>query len=269
MSTVQEHGWDVAEPAGARLDPAYENERLAALYDVLNKWTPHDDEDEMAAFYLGYLMPAGSVLDVGCGTGELLCRARRAGHRGDLVGLDPAPGMLAVARGKRDDIRWLRGRAERLDVGRTFELVTMTGHAFQELTDDDVTTAALRGFHRHLEPGGRLVFETRNPAARVWEHWTAARTLTTVRSPRGQAFDVSYDVRAVREPDLVDYVAAFRSWVTGETVESPGTIRFPAPDHVGALLAAAGFRVDATYGDWDGSAVAPSRPEVVFVATRL
>jgi SAM-dependent methyltransferase len=35
----------------------------AAWYDVLNPWGPSDD------FYLGLVMGAGRVLDVGCGTG--------------------------------------------------------------------------------------------------------------------------------------------------------------------------------------------------------
>jgi ubiquinone/menaquinone biosynthesis C-methylase UbiE len=35
-------------------------------------------------------MGAGSVLDVGCGTGTLLGRAREAGHSGRLRFLDPA-----------------------------------------------------------------------------------------------------------------------------------------------------------------------------------
>jgi ubiquinone/menaquinone biosynthesis C-methylase UbiE len=253
---------------GPEVDVAYHDERLAALYDVLNKWTPADDDDVMAAFYLEYVMSAASVLDVGCGTGELLCRARRAGHGGDLVGVDPASGMLAIARRKRGDIRWLPGRAESLDLGRTFELITMTGHAFQELLDDDRTRAAFAGFRRHLAPGGRLVFETRNPAARAWECWTPARTTTTVRSPAGQAFDVSYDVRGTRAADLVDYAASFRSWVSGETVTSLGTIRFVNPDHLRSLLAGAGFRVDGWYGDWDRSGLGAGSPEVIVVATR-
>jgi len=52
----------------------YSDEEAAALYDVLNAWGPGDD------FYLALVMEAESVLDVGCGTGAMLHRARQAGH---------------------------------------------------------------------------------------------------------------------------------------------------------------------------------------------
>ncbi len=68
----------------------YSDEEAAALYDVLNAWGPGDD------FYLALVMEAKSVLDVGCGTGAMLHRARQAGHAfqvliGDDELRDPKP----------------------------------------------------------------------------------------------------------------------------------------------------------------------------------
>jgi SAM-dependent methyltransferase len=242
------------------VDLAYADARLAGLYDGLNGWAASDD------FYLGYVMQAASVLDVGCGTGALLCRARDAGHAGDLVGVDPAGGMLAVARAKRDDIAWLEGSAQRLHLGRSFELITMTGHAFQVLLDDDDIRAALACFRRHLEPAGRLIFESRNPAARAWERWTPTETRTTVGAPSGEDFDVRYELVGTRDRDLVDFIATFRSHVTGEAWTSPGTLRLVDPVHLRALLVEAGLRIDGWFGDWDRSNVGSASPEIIVVA---
>lgn len=60
-----------------------------------------------------------------------------------------------------------------MDLDRRFDLVTMTGHAFQVLLDDESVRAALLNFHRHLAPDGLSAFESRNPQARAWESWVA------------------------------------------------------------------------------------------------
>jgi len=69
----------------------YSDEDAAALYDLLNPWGASDD------FYLALAMEADSVLDVGCGTGTLLRRARDERHAGRLCGVDPDRAMLAIA----------------------------------------------------------------------------------------------------------------------------------------------------------------------------
>jgi SAM-dependent methyltransferase len=105
---------------------------LAGLYDLFCGWDLRDDFE----FYLPMVMAAGSVLDAGCGTGMLLQRARRDGHRGRLCGLDPATAMLDVARARRD-IDWIEGDLGTVGFDREFDLIVMTGHAFQVLTGDD------------------------------------------------------------------------------------------------------------------------------------
>ena len=81
---------------------AYDDPYLARLYDHLNTWGTDNE------FYLSLIRGARAVLDVGCGTGTLLHRARAEGHTGRLVGLDPAAAMLDRAR-VRTDIEWVHG----------------------------------------------------------------------------------------------------------------------------------------------------------------
>src|SRR6478752_3148691 len=78
----------------------YSDEEAAALYDAINTWGPGDD------FHLGLVMAAPSVLDVGCGTGTILVRAREAGHTGRLAGVDPDRAALDLARAKCSDVEW-------------------------------------------------------------------------------------------------------------------------------------------------------------------
>ena len=81
--------------------------------------------------------------------------------------------MLAQAR-KRPGIEWVLGEVGSVRWEGEFDLVVMTGHAFQVLLTDDEIRSALAAVRGALRPGGRFAFETRNPAARAWERWTPA-----------------------------------------------------------------------------------------------
>jgi SAM-dependent methyltransferase len=67
-------------------------------------------------FYHELVMAAGSVLDVGCGTGAMLACAREHGYRGRLTGLDPDGAALERAR-RQADVEWA-GAPRRRRVGR-------------------------------------------------------------------------------------------------------------------------------------------------------
>ncbi len=98
--------------------------------------------------------PGHKVLDVACGTGVLACAAaERAGARGEVVGLDPNPDMLALARGRTPAISWQEGRAESLpfEPASFDRVVSQFGFMFFE---DQVL--ALGEMFRVLRPGGRL-----------------------------------------------------------------------------------------------------------------
>jgi len=243
----------------SQVDAAYADVALAELYDAECPWHPQDD------VYLALDLAAASVLDVGCGTGTRLVRAREVGHRGRLVGVDPGEGMLAVARAKTDQVEWVYGDAQTMDLGSRFELITMTGHAFQVLLDDISVQAALRNFHRHLEPGGRLAFETRNPDARAWESWIRTESLGRIEGPDGTAYEVWVD-NPVVQGDLVTFEAARRAPRTGELLTSTSTLRFLDAARLRDLVCQAGFTIEGWFGDWDRGPVTAGSPEIVVVA---
>jgi arsenite methyltransferase len=95
------------------------------------------------------------VLDVGCGTGRLArWLAERVGPSGSVVGIDPLPDRVAIARGKAPGIPFEVGRAEDLSAfpKQHFDAVVMS--AVFHWVDDK--PKALREVHRVLRPGGRL-----------------------------------------------------------------------------------------------------------------
>ena len=91
------------------------------------------------------------VLDVGCGSGEFL--ALLADHGADVTGVDPAPGMIAIARRSLPNADIREGDFSALPwPDGTFDVVT----AVNSLQFPDDMVAALREATRVLRPGGRI-----------------------------------------------------------------------------------------------------------------
>jgi SAM-dependent methyltransferase len=235
----------------------------AALYDLLNPWDPKSSPGDR--FYHELVMAADSVLDVGCGTGAMLACARDHGHRGRLVGLDPDRASLDRAR-RRADVEWVMGRAADARWTSDFDLATMTGHAFQCLATDHDLRASLAAIHEALRAGGRFVFETRHPQARAWLDWNPANG-SDVIGPAGRALRVWHKVESVAG-DVVTF--------TGTTAEPDGTVlrvdrarlRFLSPQAVSTFLDAAGFQVEARYGDWHRAPVGATSREIITIARK-
>jgi ubiquinone/menaquinone biosynthesis C-methylase UbiE len=99
-----------------------------------------------------------SVLEIGCGTGNLTTRVHRA-HRGARVlGVDPDPRALARAERKhsgRNGIEFIRGYVQELPFDdNAFDRV-LSSMMWHHL-DGETKAAAAREILRVLRPGGRL-----------------------------------------------------------------------------------------------------------------
>lgn len=231
--------------------------RLAALYDAFCEGRPD------FPFYLPLVLEAASVLDVGCGTGALLHAAREAGHTGRLCGLDPAVGMLAQAR-RRTDIEWVHGDLSSVSWDREFDLVVMTGHAFQVLLEDDDIRLTLDAIRAALTDGGHFVFETRNPSARGWENWTPDRAVE-IETDAGDRVRMVHRVTDI-SGDRVTFEVTFTSPSWAHPEVSTSTLRFLEPADLDTFLVSSGFTVTDRFGDWDRTPVTAASPEIITIA---
>jgi len=237
----------------------FDDDRLAALYDRFSS-----EERDDFAFYLPLIRSARAVLDVGCGTGALLKLARDAGHTGRLCGLDPSQAMLNQAR-ERSDIEWVHGDLTTVAWDRAFDLIVMTGHAFQELIEDDQIRTALAGIRAALTDDGRFAFETRNPLVRGWERWSEQYSGETTDSSGAT-------VRAVCELDrpvtghLVNYTFTYTSPAWPAPLVSASVLRFVDAPTLARFLAEAGLAIEEQYGDWQRGPLTATSPEIITIA---
>ncbi|SFZ83145.1 Methyltransferase domain-containing protein [Devosia enhydra] len=241
-------------------DPLYRDPRLVRFYDTLNQWGPDD------TFISGLAEQARSVLDLGCGTGRLAA-ALAPGRQ--VTGVDPARAMLEVGRQRQggSEVEWIESDARHVRTGRLYDLVVMTGHVFQVFLAEADQLAVLHTVKAHLAPGGRFIFDTRNPAIRSWEGRNRANTLKRIDHPDLGAVETWNETHFDEETGVLTYVNGFRIVATGEDLSGSASIRYTPQDRVEAMLAEAGLVVERWMGDWTGGPIGPEQPEIIPIGT--
>lgn len=226
----------------------YHDPELARFYDLANGW--REDFD----FCMRLAEGAASVLDLGCGTGQLAVALAEGGKR-EVFGVDPADPMLEVARARQggDRAHWVCADARHVRLGRRFELILMTGHAFQVFLTRDDREAVLETIAAHLALGGRFLFDTRNPARREWEEWTPEASRERLSDPEFGAVEVWNDVARDPATGIVTYWTHYEVAGTGRRFSADARLAFPERSEVETLIEAAGLRVLSLFGDWKGS----------------
>lgn len=148
----------MAETSSRSYVPAAGKHWRLPFYDLMAKLLGADAA--RAAFVEQIaLPPKGRVLEIGCGTGSLLVLLKRARPAAEVVGLDPDPNALAIARRKAEragiSLRLDQGFADELPYpDASFDRVA-SSFMFHHLSRT-VKEKTLREVRRVLKPGGRF-----------------------------------------------------------------------------------------------------------------
>lgn len=239
-------------------DPLYRDPTFAQFYDA--GCHPRIDFD----YCIALARDATSVLDLGCGTGELAV-AMADGKA--VTGVDPAGAMLDIARERPggDKVTWVEVDARSARLDRRFDLIVLTGHAYQVFLDDEDQRAVLATIAAHLEPGGRFIFDSRNPLVRSWQDWNRASSLRQLEhaqlGPLESWSEATFDV----DKGIANYENWYRVLNTGKDYSASAQIRYTPKEKLAELIAGAGLVVDEWLGDWHGAPWTPDASEIIPV----
>jgi SAM-dependent methyltransferase len=241
-------------------DLHYTHPRLAGICDLGNSGA--EDRD----FYLSLAEDSAcDILDLGCGTG-LVCDAFAA--RGyDVIGADPAPAMLGIARltPHGASVEWVEAAAEGFRSPKRFDLIIMTGHALQVLLTDAQVAEALANMAAHLKPDGFAIFESRNPAIDWDSVWARERTL---QSPNGTQIHASRRIIASNH-DTGMMTFAWDDDFGDAVLSSESTLRFLPHSRIMHLAEQGHLACADVLGDWDGAPLLSDRSrEMIFKLRR-
>ena len=130
------------------------------------------NEREWIHAFTAHLPPGGSILDLGCGSGEPIARHLiESGYR--VTGIDSSPSLIAMCRERFPDHEWLVADMRQLDLGRRFDAV-LAWHSFFHLHIDD-QRAMFPRFAAHVAPGAVLMFSSGPMHGEAYGEWQGER----------------------------------------------------------------------------------------------
>jgi SAM-dependent methyltransferase len=259
------------------------NSTFADFYDYIAVYVNRADvpfyvEEARAA---AMAAPAGAtpVLELGCGSGRVLIPIAAAGV--SIMGLDLSEAMLEKCRARlaaqpadvRERVRLVQGTMADFQLREKFQLITTPFRSFQHLITVEQQLACLRCVREHLAPGGRLILDMfhTHPAGMhdpAWQEEKEDCPLTKL--PDGRSFRRTARITKFRRAEQCNDVE-FNFYITAangrtERFSQQFPIRYFFRFEVEHLLARAGFRVTAVYGNFDCSPFSNDSPDMITVA---
>ena len=223
---------------------------------------PHRDDDAArreAAFLASRLGPRKTpLLDLCCGPGRHFAGFLELGI--DPIGLDYSLPLLALARGRAGAGRLVRGDMRDLPFSdgafaSVVNLFTSFGY-FAAERDDARVVCEIR---RVLARGGRVLCDTVGVAHAL------ARL---VPEERVAGADCEYRIRRRWDPDARRFEKQIEVCGGGTAETYRESVRAYTAPELTRLFEESGLRVEAAWGDFDGSAVADDSPRLILLASR-
>lgn len=220
---------------------------------------------ESERFYLEEAGKSGGrVLELACGSGRLTVPIAQSGI--EIIGADLSRSMLEAARAKARragvEVQFVEADMRSFDLPGKFAAILIPGNSLLHLFTAQDLTQCFGNVQRHLAPGGRLIFDISK-----WDMAMLARdprercpvlTVKDITIEETASYDSAEQVRRIvwylSKPGAADYRVIDYS------------LRVIFPQELLLLLDAAGFRMEARYGEFTREPFTSSSPRQVCIA---
>jgi SAM-dependent methyltransferase len=242
----------------------------AECYDL---WFGDEPFWDQAFFHDRIRHNRGVALEIACGTGRLLVPFLRDGLV--VEGLDASEEMLAICRTKAANVGLTPTLYQQLmqDVALAsrYRTIFIPACSFQMLAERDEAFAALRRFHRHLEPGGELLITLAVP----WREFGVERQWRLRRSGVRPSDGATILIHEATVSDRVEQVQHI--WMRHEVFQEGRLLQTQLRTHrlrwyhkheFAMMLESVGFREVAVQCGYTDSDMANPEAELIFIAKR-
>ena len=161
-------------------------------------------------------------------------------------------------------MEWVEGDARTVRLRKRYDLIVLTGHAFQVFLTEEDQRAALATIAAHLSPTGRFVFDTRNPGLHGERNVRHSSVRQLEHAALG-AIEASNASHYDETTGILSYENGYRVLSTGEHFAGHSKILYTPRDKLARMISDAGLTVDAWYGDWEGNPLHAQSREIIPV----
>ena len=238
---------------------------LSYYYDELNSDCPYG---EYADFIDGVLGGPCTVLDCGCGTGNISLALAKKGYR--LTAFDISDDALSVAENKArectEQICFLRADMRGFTVGGGYDAVISTFDSVNYLLYDRELCGFFASANACLKKGGVLIFDV-NTAYR-YENIYADNCYVLESKRAFLSWQNYYNGTSKR---CKFYLSLFTEDKNGlwERSDEEHTQKYHDIKKLTSLASSEGFEVVGIYGDTDSSALSKTSEKAYFVLRKL
>jgi SAM-dependent methyltransferase len=130
---------------------------LAEVYEAMYKTFINYEEEFNRYMQLLVKYNCSSVVEIGCGTGNLAGNLADEGFM--YTGLDNSADMLAIAKKNNPRCNFLQGAMQNFELGQPAQSAIITGRTISYLLTNKEVSDSLAAISKNLEPPGILCFD--------------------------------------------------------------------------------------------------------------